>query len=146
MQRVHKTVLVPYSARQMFDLVDDVARYPEFLPWCGGAEVQESRRDGKTARIDIDYHGVRAHFTTENANVAGESIAIKLKDGPFRALHGTWKFRKLAPQACKVEFTLAYEFKTSVLEAVVGPVFNHIASTFIDAFVRRAEAVYAKAK
>jgi ribosome-associated toxin RatA of RatAB toxin-antitoxin module len=146
MQRVHKSVLVPYSARQMFDLVDDVVRYPEFLPWCGGSEVLESHQGGKTARIDINYHGVRAHFTTDNTNVPGESIAIKLKDGPFRALHGTWQFRALAPHACKVEFTLAYEFKTPVLEAVVGPVFNHIASTFIDAFVRRAEAVHAKTR
>jgi len=87
---------------------------------------------------------VRAHFTTDNVNVPGKSIAITLKDGPFRALNGMWSFRALSPQACKVEFTLAYEFKTQVLEAVVGPVFNHIASTFIDAFVRRAEAVYAK--
>ena len=144
MQRVHKSVLVPYSAQQMFDLVDDVARYPEFLPWCGGSEVLANHAGGKTARIDINYHGVRAHFTTDNANVAGESIAITLKDGPFRSLNGTWTFRALAPHACKVEFTLTYEFKTHVLEAVVGPVFNHIASTFIDAFVRRAEAVYAK--
>lgn len=144
MQRVHKSVLVPYSARQMFDLVDDVARYPEFLPWCGGSEVLANHAGGKTARIDINYHGVRAHFTTDNANVAGESIAITLKDGPFRSLNGTWTFRALARHACKVEFTLTYEFKTHVLEAVVGPVFNHIANTFIDAFVRRAEAVYAK--
>jgi ribosome-associated toxin RatA of RatAB toxin-antitoxin module len=144
MQSVRKSVLVPYSARQMFDLVDGVERYPEFLPWCGGSAVLARRADGKTARIDINYHGVRAHFTTDNVNVPGKSIAITLKDGPFRALNGMWSFRALSPQACKVEFTLAYEFKTQVLEAVVGPVFNHIASTFIDAFVRRAEAVYAK--
>lgn len=146
MQRVHKSVLVPHSAPQMFDLVDDVERYPAFLPWCGGSAVLARRADGKTARIDINYHGVRAHFTTDNVNVPGESIAITLKDGPFRALNGTWTFRALAPHACKVEFTLAYEFKTQVLERVVGPVFNHIANTFIEAFVRRAEAVYAKAQ
>jgi len=146
MQRVHKSVLVPFSATQMFDLVDAVERYCEFLPWCGGSTVLASRADGKTARIDINYHGVRAHFTTDNVNVPGESIAIALKDGPFRALNGTWTFRALSPQACKVEFTLAYEFKTHLLETVVGPVFNHIANTFIDAFVRRAEAVYVKAQ
>ena len=144
MQRVHKSVLVPYSARQMFDLVDGVERYPEFLPWCGGSEVLASRANGKTARIDINYPGVRAHFTTDNVNEPGESITITLKDGPFRALNGTWTFRALSPQACKVEFTLGYEFKTQVLEAVVGPVFNHIANTFIEAFVRRAEAIYGK--
>jgi ribosome-associated toxin RatA of RatAB toxin-antitoxin module len=144
MQRVLKSVLVPYSAARMFDLVDDVERYPEFLPWCAGAKAMERPPDGKTARIDIDYHGVKAHFTTDNVNRIPDSIVITLKDGPFRHLHGEWRFRALGDDACKVEFELAYEFTTHLLEAVVGPVFGHIANTFIDAFVRRAEAVYPK--
>jgi ribosome-associated toxin RatA of RatAB toxin-antitoxin module len=139
MQRVRKSVLVPFGADEMFALVDDVEHYPRFLPWCGGAHVLESHPGGKTARIDIDYHGVRAHFTTDNANCAGESIVVTLRDGPFRHLHGEWRFVALAPDACKVEFELAYEFTTHLLERVVGPVFNHIANTFVDAFVRRAE-------
>ena len=142
MQRVRKSVLVPFSMARMFELVDQVERYPEFLPWCGGAQVIGQQPDGKTARIDIDYHGVKAHFTTDNANRPPESIVITLRDGPFRHLHGEWRFRMLAVNACKVEFELAYEFKTHVLEVVVGPVFSHIANTFIDAFVRRAEAIY----
>ncbi len=145
MQEVHKTVLVPYSARQMFDLVDDVARYPEFLPWCGGTQVLDAQKCTKPARIDIDFHGVRAHFTTVNANETGKSIAMTLQDGPFRELHGEWTFRALSGKGCKIEFTLTYEFKTQVLEALIGPVFNHIADTFVDAFVRRADMVYAKA-
>jgi ribosome-associated toxin RatA of RatAB toxin-antitoxin module len=144
MQRVLKSVLVPYSAARMFELVDLVARYPEFLPWCGGAHVIGERADGKTARLDIDYHGIKAHFTTDNVNRAPESIVVTLRDGPFRHLHGEWRFHALSPDACKVEFELAYEFATHLLEAVVGPVFSHIANTFIDAFVRRAEAVYPK--
>ena len=146
MQSVNRSVLVPYSAQQMFDLVDDVARYCEFLPWCGGSQVLKERPNGKTARVDIDYHGVKAHFTTDNTNKPPESIQMELKDGPFSALHGEWTFKALAADACKVEFTLTYEFKTTVLEVLVGPVFNHIAHTFIDAFVKRAEAKYAKAK
>jgi ribosome-associated toxin RatA of RatAB toxin-antitoxin module len=142
MHRSQKSVLVPFSARQMFDLVDDVARYPEFLPWCGGSEVLALTDAGKTARVDINYHGVRAHFTTDNVNAPPESIIVTLRDGPFRHLHGEWRFRPLAADACKVEFTIAYEFKTHVLETLVGPVFNHIANSFIDAFVRRAEATY----
>ena len=126
----------------MFGLVDQVELYPEFLPWCGGSHVLDQRPDGKTARIDIDYHGVKAHFTTDNANRVPESIVITLRDGPFRRLHGEWRFRALADDACKVEFELSYEFTTHVLEVIVGPVFSHIANTFIDAFVRRAEAVY----
>jgi ribosome-associated toxin RatA of RatAB toxin-antitoxin module len=142
MQSTKKSVLVPYSAAGMFELVDRVELYPEFLPWCGGAHVIETHEGGKTARIDIDYHGVRAHFTTDNANRPAESIVVTLKDGPFRHLHGQWRFTALAADACKVEFELAYEFTTHLLEKIVGPVFGHIANTLIDAFVRRAEAVY----
>jgi ribosome-associated toxin RatA of RatAB toxin-antitoxin module len=121
----------------MFQLVDDVERYPEFVPWCGGAQVLDVRPDGKTARLDLD-------FTTDNVNVPGQSIVITLKNGPFRHLHGEWTFKPLAADACKVEFHLAYEFSTPLLEGLVGPVFSHIANTFIDAFVHRAEATPAK--
>jgi ribosome-associated toxin RatA of RatAB toxin-antitoxin module len=142
MQRVKKSVLVPHSAEQMFELVDRVERYPEFLPWCGGTAVLETHDNGKTARIDIAYRGVRAHFTTLNVNNPPESIVISLKDGPFRHLHGEWRFRALGETGCKVEFELAYEFATQMLDKVIGPVFGHIARTFIDAFVKRAEAGY----
>ncbi len=142
MHRVTKSVLVPYTASQMFALVDDVESYPTFLPWCGGARVIEQSGDHKTARIDIDYHGVRAHFTTDNVNRPPESIVITLKDGPFRHLHGEWKFRALGEHGCRIDFELAYEFATQLLDKVIGPVFGHIATTFIDAFVRRAEIVH----
>jgi ribosome-associated toxin RatA of RatAB toxin-antitoxin module len=142
MQCVKKSVLVPYAAGEMFELVDRVESYPQFLPWCAGAQVLDAAERRKTARIDIDYHGVRAHFTTDNVNEPPSSIIITLRSGPFRHLHGEWRFRALDASACKVEFDLAYEFATTMLERVVGPVFNHIANTFVDAFVRRAEAVY----
>ena len=140
MQHIKKSVLVPYSAQAMFELVDDVEHYPRFLPWCAGAHVLERHEGGKTARIDIDYHGVRANFTTDNANTPPTSIVITLKDGPFEHLHGEWRFRSLGESACKIELDLAYEFKTHVLERLVGGVFSRIANTLIDAFVHRAEA------
>ncbi|HEX6137763.1 MAG TPA: type II toxin-antitoxin system RatA family toxin [Casimicrobiaceae bacterium] len=143
MKSVRKSVLVPYAPAQMFELVDRFELYPQFLPWCAGARVLDEHDNRKTARIDIDYHGVRAHFTTDNANVPPESIVVTLKDGPFRHLHGEWRFQALGEHGCKIEFELAYEFTTHILERLIGPVFSHIANTFIDAFVRRAEAVYA---
>ena len=143
MQRVSRSVLVPHGALQMFDLVDRVELYPQFLPWCGGSAVLDQQGLRKTARIDIDYHGVRAHFTTDNVNTPPESIVVSLKDGPFRKLHGEWRFTALAEHGCKVEFERSYEFATQLLGRVVGPVFGHIANSFIDAFVRRAEVVYA---
>lgn len=142
MQRVTRSVLVPYSASRMFALVAAVGDYPRFLPWCAGTRVIAQTETSMTARIDIDYHGVRAHFTTENAHNPPESIVITLKDGPFRHLHGQWHFRALGEDAAKVELELAYEFATALLDRVVGPVFNHIAHTFIDAFVKRAQTVY----
>jgi ribosome-associated toxin RatA of RatAB toxin-antitoxin module len=120
--------------------VDDVEHYCEFLPWCGGSKVVAKTANGKVARIDISFKGVSAHFTTKNVNNPPDSITIALEEGPFKALKGRWSFKALAADACKVEFDLSYQFKTSVLEALVGPVFNHIAMSFIDAFVKRAEA------
>jgi ribosome-associated toxin RatA of RatAB toxin-antitoxin module len=141
MQCVKKSVLVPHSAHAMYTLVDRVEDYPKFLPWCAGATVLERDEGGKTARLDVDYHGVRAHWTTANANTPDERIVVTLKDGPFKHLHGEWRFKALAEKACKVEFDLAYEFSSAVLERVVGPVFGHIANSFIDAFVRRAAVI-----
>ncbi len=102
----------------------------------------ELRDDGKIARLHIDYHGVKTHFTTDNVNAAPDSIRISLKEGPFRSLAGAWTFKALAADACKVELVLSYTFGTSLLEAAVGPVFDRIARTFIDAFVHRAEALH----
>jgi ribosome-associated toxin RatA of RatAB toxin-antitoxin module len=141
MQHVKKSVLVPFSASAMFALVDDVERYPQFLPWCPGTHVIERHEGGKTARLDVDYHGVRVHFTTDNVNRPPESIIVTLKDGPFKHLHGEWQFRALGENACKVEFDLCYEFKTHMLERLFGGVFSRIANTLIDAFVHRAEAL-----
>jgi ribosome-associated toxin RatA of RatAB toxin-antitoxin module len=139
MPTVSKSVLVNHSAQRMFDLVDRVEDYPEFLPWCGGTTVLTRTPATLVSRIDIHFKGVRAHFTTANRNEPPERIVIALRDGPFRELDGSWRFRSLEPDACKVEFNLRYDFASRVLEALIGPVFSHIATTFIDAFVKRAD-------
>ena len=146
MQCVKKSVLVPYAAAEMFELVDRVDQYPQFLPWCAGAQVLEATERRKTARLDIDYHGVRAQFTTDNVNEPPALIIITLRSGPFRQLHGEWRFRALDANACKVEFDLRYEFASQILERIVGPVFNHIANTFVEAFVKRAETTKKRRK
>src|SRR5258708_26521454 len=110
MHRVLKSVLVPYSAARMFELVDRVDDYPKFLPWCGGARAIATRADGKTARIDIDFHGVRAQFTTDNVNRVPGSIVITLKAVPFRHLHGDWRFQALAEDPSQVAVQLACHF------------------------------------
>ena len=144
MALVEKSVLVEYSASQMHALVEDVARYPEFLPWCGGTEVLSREGDVTHIAIRIDYRGIRQRFSTENRSQPPQRIEMKLMDGPVRHLDGSWHFKPLGEQACKIEFRLHYEFSRSLLEKLVGPVFHYIASTFVEAFVRRAQQLYGK--
>lgn len=142
MPEVSRSVLVTYSPEQMFALVDAVERYPEFLPWCGGVSLL--RRDAQVTRatIQINFHGLKQNFTTENAKRAPAEMRIQLIDGPFRRLEGGWRFTSLAGQGCKVELELNYEYSSRVLEKLVGPVFNRIAATLVEAFVKRAAQVY----
>ena len=142
MALVEKSVLLPYSAEQMFVLVDNVAEYPQFLPWCGGTTVTVLDENTIQAVVDINYHHVKQSFTTKNVRVAGQRIDMKLIRGPFKHLEGSWHFIALTPTACKIEFRLNYEFANKLLETVVGPVFHYIASTFVEAFIKRAELVY----
>lgn len=142
MIRVHRSALVAATAQAMYDLVADIPRYPQFLPWCRSATVHESREDYVRATLAIDYRGVRQQFTTENTQEPGSSIRMRLLEGPFRSLAGEWRFMPLAdPAACKVELDLDYEFASALLGRVVGPAFNHIANTLMDAFIRRAEGL-----
>jgi ribosome-associated toxin RatA of RatAB toxin-antitoxin module len=139
---VEKSVLIERTAVQMFELVDRVEDYPKFLPWCGGTELLE-RTDSKTvARIHISYHGLKAHFATENTKEAPRQMNIQLREGPFRSMDGGWRFTPLGDTACKVEFRLQYEFSSRILEKALGPVFHHIANTFVESFVKRAQQIY----
>ena len=143
MATIQKSALVPYSAKSMFGLVDDVDSYPQFLPWCGGTRVVANDDATVSATINIDYHGIKQSFTTRNTRVEGEVIDMKLQDGPFKRLEGIWRFVALAGDAgCKVELALDYTFSSSVLERAVGPVFEMIAGTMIERFVARADTLF----
>lgn len=144
MKQVKKSVLLGYTPHEMYRLVSAVEDYPKFLPWCESATVVERDQRGVTARLGLHYMGVRHAFTTRNDETPGEAIVVKLVDGPFSRLDGSWLFRALGPQAlaCKVEFELCYAFASKALETVVSPVFDRVANTFVDAFVKRAEVVH----
>jgi ribosome-associated toxin RatA of RatAB toxin-antitoxin module len=154
MKHVKKSVLLWYSPAEMYRLVTDVPRYPEFLPWCDKGEVLEQHEEGVTARIHLAYAGVRHAFTTRNEHKTDRQVQMKLVDGPFSMLEGTWDFVPLgkpaepgeaataAPSACRIEFDLCYAFSSRPLEAVLSPVFDRVANTFVDSFVTRAEQVY----
>jgi ribosome-associated toxin RatA of RatAB toxin-antitoxin module len=144
MKTVHKSVLLWYSAEEMFALVTDVAHYPAFLPWCDQASVLTEDDNGMTAKVGISFGGIKQGFTTRNRHVAGREVATELVDGPFSQLDGLWAFIPLGDgqRACKVEFTLRYGFANRALAALVGPVFDKIAGSMVEAFVKRATQVY----
>jgi ribosome-associated toxin RatA of RatAB toxin-antitoxin module len=138
---VERQALVPYSAARMYALVEDVESYPRFLPWCSGAEVAFRDAVRTVATLHVAFRGVRQQFTTENRKRPGEAIELALVHGPFRSLQGEWRFKVLAEDACRVEFSLAYQLGSPVLDRLLGPAFDHIANTFVDAFVQRAGAL-----
>ena len=142
MPLVQKSALVAFSTAQMFALVNDVERYPEFLPWCGGARVLTLNALTTVATLDINYHGIRQTFTTTNTKQGTESMQISLREGPFKELEGVWQFTRLEIAACKVALRLDYSFANTILETAVGPVFGMIANTMIESFVARADALY----
>lgn len=139
---VHKSVLIGYSAEQMFALVDRVEDYPKFLPWCGVVNVKQRDENKLVATIGINYHGLKQSFTTQNTNLPPSSIKMALVEGPFKHLDGMWNFKSLRADACKIEFELHYEFSSRILEQLIGPVFNMITGSFVDSFCKRAEVVY----
>ena len=145
MALVEKTVLIENSAAQMYALVDDVERYSEFLPWCAKTELRFRDAHKTVATLHIDFLSVKSHFTTENAKVFPSEMTMLLVDGPFRRFDGTWHFKALGENACKIEFRLSYEFSSKIFEKIIGPVFSRIANTFIEAFVQRAAQVYGAA-
>ena len=144
MKTVHKSVLLWYSAEEMFALVTDIAHYPAFLPWCDQASVLADDGSGMTAKVGISFAGIKQAFTTRNQHVADREVAMELVDGPFSQLDGLWTFTPLGEgqRACKVDFTLRYSFANRALAALVGPVFDKIAGSLVEAFVKRASQVY----
>lgn len=155
MKSVQKSVLIWYSAEEMFRLVADVPSYPAFLPWCSHAKVLAEDTTGMTAEVGIHFSGIRQSFTTRNTHFGIERIHLQLVDGPFSQLDGEWRFVTLGPtidvtdvtdvtvgRACRVELQLNYGFDNAALAMLVGPVFDRIAGSLVDAFVKRAEQVY----
>jgi ribosome-associated toxin RatA of RatAB toxin-antitoxin module len=142
---VSKSVLIWYSPQEMYDLVVAVPLYPEFLPWCESAAVVAEDAAGMTAEIGISFGGIRQSFTTRNVHTPDRQVAMSLVRGPFSKLDGQWNFVPLgdgSQRACRVELALHYGFDNATLARVVGPVFDKIAASLVDAFVKRAEQVY----
>lgn len=138
MHNIHKSAIVLHSSKKMFQLVDSVENYPRFLPWCGSTQILERDNSKTIASIEINYKGIRQTFTTENTKKQNKEMMIKLIDGPFKSLSGQWIFKNLDNDSCQIELKLEYQFSNIILEKLISPVFNMIANTFIDEFIKEA--------
>ncbi len=144
MTQINKHALVHYSPQEMFDLVDDIKAYPEFLPWCDAAEELSRDEDEVTASLSLAYSGINKTFATRNRMQANKMIEMRLLEGPFKTLQGYWRFEPLGESGCKVSLDLEFEFSNKLVGMAVGPVFSQVANTLVDAFCKRAEEVYGK--
>lgn len=142
MPQVQRSALVSFSAEQMFNLVNDVLSYPQFLPGCSGSELHEASDNHMLASVDVAKAGIKKTFTTQNTLVENQRIEMALVDGPFKHLQGVWRFTPLDEKACKVELSLEFEFSSKMIEMAFGRVFNELTSNMVNSFTKRAKEVY----
>ena len=145
MKRVVRSALMPYSAEQMFDIVNDVAAYPEFLPWCARSDVLSSSETEMEARLEVSRAGISQSFTTRNRLNRPETIDLALVEGPFSAFEGHWRFHQLGSDGCKVEMSLRFDFNQALLNLAFGKIFEQAADSLVDAFCERARKVFGHA-
>jgi len=141
---IRRSSILPYTAKQMFVLVDDIEKYSDFLPWCSNSKILKREGNQVEASLELSWSGISKTFTTKNTLTPHNTIDINLVSGPFKHLEGIWKFTELGDDGCKVELELDFELAGTILDAVFKPVFSHVASSFVDLFTVRAEEVYGK--
>lgn len=139
---VNKSAIVPYSAAQMYDLVNDVEKYSQFVPYCAESKIVERAEDQVHARLTFAGAGIDKSFTTLNRLQPHRMIEMRLVDGPFKQLEGFWSFESLEENTCRVTLNLEFEFSTTMLRLLFGPVFNQVAMMLVEAFQNRAKQVY----
>lgn len=144
MKKVTRSAIVEHSAEKVYGLVEAIESYPKFLPWCLAARVHERTEATTRATLTVGMPGLRQSFTTRNQNLPGRAIEMHLVEGPFKSFAGTWRFTPLSPQACRIDFTLRYEFSSRTLARLLEPLFDSIANSMVDAFTRRAGEVYGR--
>lgn len=142
MPTIHRTAIVPYSAEQMYDLVNDIAHYHEFVPYCIASVVHEKSDDEIRATITLSAKGFQKSFTTLNRLQKNSMMEIQLIDGPFKHLEGFWKFEKRDENHSEVILDLEFELSNKMVAMMFGPVFQQVASSLVDAFVKRAKDIY----
>lgn len=142
MAQISRSALVPFSAEKMYQLVNDVDAYPQFLPGCTGSRILDSSENQMTASVDVSKAGISKTFTTRNTLTSNQRIHMQLVEGPFRKLSGGWQFVALGDDACKVELSLEFEFTNMLVEMAFGRIFKELANNMVQAFTTRAKEVY----
>lgn len=145
MKRIARSAIVPHAAPAMYALVEDVEAYPQFLPWCRAVRVRERSAQRTVATLAVGLKGLRYEFTTQNDGRPHEAIELTLLQGPFRHFAAHWRFSALGEHAARIDFAMEYEFVGALVSRALGPLFETIADTMVDAFQRRADAVYGPA-
>ncbi len=139
---IQRSALLPYSASALYNLINDVASYPEFLPWCSASEVLDQREDFMRAALMIAKGHLSQRFVTKNTLVPNEKVSMALEEGPFSQLHGIWEFKALGENACKISLDLKFDYAGPIIKATLGPLFTQAANTMVDAFCQRAKELY----
>jgi ribosome-associated toxin RatA of RatAB toxin-antitoxin module len=142
--KIERSALVAHSALDMYKLVADVPSYPEFLSWCAATLVHEQTDDFQKASLTVTVAGITQQFTTLNTLVEGEKVGMKLFEGPFKNLHGEWRFAPLGDAGCKITLELEFEMTGSLVTGVFGKGFGKVANRLVEDFCKRAETVYSK--
>ena len=142
MIRINRSVISPYTPQQLYDLVNDVQSYPEFIPNCAQTRVVEQFEDGYVAEVELKLSGLRQKFATRNTTFPCERITMTLASGPFKKLNGSWVFEAIDSNGCRVTFELAYEFASKYLGKLIGPLFQQFTDKAVHAFIKRAKTVY----
>ncbi|MGE0114138.1 MAG: type II toxin-antitoxin system RatA family toxin [Steroidobacteraceae bacterium] len=150
MREVKRNALVSYTPAQMFALVEDFERYPEFLPWVSGARLLSREGDELVGRLEMERLGIKEHFTTRNRLQPPTQMAMQLVEGPFKMLDGCWRFTAICdaegkPRGTRVDLDIRFEFKNAMLEMLMGKAFEVSCGSLVDAFTRRARALYGPA-
>lgn len=139
---IQRSAILPYSAQALFELVNDVARYPEFLPWCSAATILQQNENSMKASLTVGKAGIKQSFVTENTWADESRMEMNLAEGPFKQLKGVWEFKSLGEKACRISLDMRFDYAGVLVKATLGPLFNHAANTMVDAFCQRARQLY----
>jgi len=139
---IERSALMPYPARVMYDIVNDVEHYAEFLPWCGATRIEQQDEHSMVAAVLMQAAGLNHWFKTANSMEPGERIDISLLEGPFSKLDGSWRFTPINSDGCKIELVLSFEIKHNLASAIIAPAFSRIANTLVESFCSRARDLH----